>query len=264
MIALFAGCALSARVAGAQLTTTYSGTERDDNRDVPASAQFSLEKGRVAMIMKGTRATRMIFDQKAEVLHIVMDENRTYFDITKANAAAGDPMGMMAQMQKQLESLPKEQRAMAEQAMKAAMGGGAAAGNQPPPLTYVWTKDIKSVMGYECTRVEGMRGDDKVTEYCGSTSNDFKMSDAERQTMLEMQGYLRNFLIGVRDGNDSMRAFQWDTSVDGYPVITRCFRKGVMTLDLQLASVHRNRIPDDLFKIPSGYRKMDMSMPGGG
>jgi hypothetical protein len=243
----------------AQLTTTYSGTQRDGDKDVPASAVFSVEKGRVAMIMKGTRSNRMLFDEKAQVLRIVSDDDKSYIDLDKEWRKNADPSGMMATMQKQLESMPAAQRAMAEQMMKSTMG----AMQQQPALEYVWTKDKQTVAGYECTRVEGMRGASKTTEYCGSTSDDFKMSDAEHQTMLDMQNYLRSVMIMVKSSDDAVRAFQWDTKVDGYPVITRCFNDGKMTLDLKLQSVNRRPLADTLFAIPAGFKKMDMpKMPG--
>jgi hypothetical protein len=74
--------------------------------------------------------------------------------------------------------------------------------------------------------------------------------------MLEMQGYLRNFGINAKSGDES-RAFQWDTSVDGYPVLTRCYRDGRMTLELQLASVSRTEIPRDAYELPRGYKRTD-------
>ena len=255
MLIALAICA-SAAPAAAQLTTTYTGVQREGDKEVPASAQFSVERGRVAMIMKGTHASRMLFLEKEQVLRIVSDDEKTYVDLDKNTAGrGGDPTGMLADMQKQLDQMPPQQRQMAEQMMKAAMGSAKLA----PPLVYVWTKEKKTIAGYECTRVDGMRGDARVTEYCGTTSDDFKMSEAERKTMLEMQGYLRNFMIMVHADDDATRAFQWDTSVDGYPVLTRCYTGGKMTLDLQLQSVNRNPLPNDLFALPRGYRKLDMS-----
>ena len=257
MLVTFALCA-SASPSLAQFTATYTGTQLVGDKQVPATAQFSVEPGRSAMILKGGRGGRMVYDGKAEVLHIISDEEKSYFDVTKTGTASGDATGMMAEMQKQLEKMPKEQRAMAEQMMKGAMSAGAAA----PPLTYVWTKDTKKVASYDCTLVEGMRGDVRVTEYCGAKSPDLTLSPAEHQTMLDMQGYLRNFGISSTSG-DETRAFQWDTSVDGYPVISRCFRDGRMTLELVLDSVSRTPLPDDLFALPSSYRKMDMSKARG-
>ncbi len=252
-------CAAAAP-AGAQFTTTYTGVQHVADKDYPASAIFAIDNGRIAMIMKGARNVRMLFDDKAQVLRLVNEDGKQYFDITKDFGSTMDPSGQMAKMQKQLEALPKEQRAMAESMMKQAMGSMSSRQEQ---LVYNWTNDKQKIAGYDCTRVEGMRGPRKVTEYCGSTSPDLKVSDADRQTVLDMQGYLRNFLISVKADDQSARAFAWDTSVDGYPVLTRCFEDGKMTLELTLASVNRNGPTDDQFRI-DGFKKVDMMKPPGG
>ena len=49
-------------------------------------------------------------------------------------------------------------------------------------------------------------------------------------------------------------------NVDGYPVLTRCYKHGTMTLELQLASVSRQPIPDERFEMPRGYKPMDFGM----
>jgi hypothetical protein len=249
---LFALCALlaAAQPARAQFTTTYSGTQTDGGTSVPASAVFAVEPGRAMMLMKGSRGGRMVFDERAGVLHVINDQDHSYFDIDKTAGGRSDPMQMMEQ---QMASMPPAQRAMAEGMMKSL------AANVPAPLTYVWSTERKTIAGYECTRVDGMRGADKVTEYCGSTAPDLKLTDVERTTMLAMQSYLRNFTIMVKSSDDGLRAFQWDTSTDGYPVVTRCYRHGEMTLDLTLQSVSRKPIPAEAFELPAGYRKMDLS-----
>ncbi len=251
LLCSIAACCAATPLA-AQLTTTYTGFQREGGKDTPASAQFSVESGRVAMILKGSRSVRMLYDAKAQVLRMVSDDDKQYFDITKT---ANGQNPMMAAMQKQLESMPKEQRAMAEQMMKSAMGAKANA----PQLVYVWSKEKQTIAGYECTRVDGMKGEDKVTEYCGTTSSDFKLSDPEHQTVLDMQSYLRNFMIMVRSPDDGTRAFQWDTATDGYPVLTRCYRDGKLTLELTLATVSHKPPGDDLFAIPGEYKRMDFS-----
>jgi hypothetical protein len=244
----------AAQPAAAQFTTTYAGIQAQGGRQVPATAQFSVENGRVAMLLKGTRSGRMVFDERAQVLHLINDEEKTYMDLHKAAGDSGNPMDMM---QEQLDKLPPAQRARTEQMMKSMMG------SMPPQLTYVRTNDKKVIAGYESTRVEGLRGSDKVTEYCGSTSPDLKMSETERGTVLEMQNYLRNFTIMVKAPDDTLRAFQWDTSTDGYPVLTRCFVNGQMTLELTLQAVNRNPVPSELFELPRSYKKLDMSKLGG-
>ena len=44
---------------------------------------------------------------------------------------------------------------------------------------------------------------------------------------------------------------------DGYPVISRCYRNGAMTLDLTLQSVSRKPIPEEAFALPDGDRRID-------
>jgi hypothetical protein len=253
-------CTLATPV-GAQFTTTYTGVQRNGDKEYPATAVFSVESGRIAMIMTGSKHMRMLFDDRAQVIHVVLEDEKQYFDIDKNFGAAMDPSGMMAQMQKQLEAMPKEQRAMAEAMMSQAMGGRG--GASAPQLTYNWTKDKQTISGYECTRVEGMRGPEKVTEYCGATSPDLKLTDADRQTVLDMQPLLRSFTITVRSGDDATRAFTWDTATDGYPVLTRCFVRGTMTLELTLATVTRRGPTDDQFSL-SGFTKLDITKMGRG
>jgi hypothetical protein len=252
-------CGAAAPV-GAQFTTTYTGVQHVNDKDYPATAVFAIENGRIAMILTGAKHVRMLFDDKAQILRLVDEDGKQYVDLTKDSRAAMDPSGQLAQMQKQLEALPKEQRAMAEGMMKQAMAGMAQGQEQ---LVYNWTTDKLKIAGYDCTRVEGIRGDQKVTEYCGSTSDDFKLKDSERQTVLDMQGYLRNFLIMVKSDDQSVRAFAWDTKTDGYPVLSRCFANGKMTLELTLATVSRKGPTDDQFKI-DGFKKMEMPKGPGG
>jgi len=252
-------CGAAAPV-GAQFTTTYTGVQHVNDKDYPATAVFAIENGRIAMILTGAKHVRMLFDDKAQILRLVDEDGKQYVDLTKDSRAAMDPSGQLAQMQKQLDAMPKEQRAMAEGMMKQAMAGMAQAQEQ---LVYNWTTDKLKISGYDCTRVEGIRGDQKVTEYCGSTSDDFKLKESERQTVLDMQGYLRNFLIMVKSDDQSVRAFAWDTKTDGYPVLSRCFANGKMTLELTLATVSRKGPTDDQFKV-DGFKKMEMPKGPGG
>ena len=256
-----AAIAMTAGQARAQLTVLYKGVQREGQKEGPATAQFSIEEGRVGMIMKASHASRMLFLEKEQVLRIVDDDRKAYFDLGQSSLQ-GSGTGVapaMANFQKMLDQMPPEQRKMAEGMMQKSLGGM----KQESQTVYVRTDEKMTVSGYDTTRVEAMRGNAKVSEYWGTTSSDFKMSPTEHRTILNMQGYLRNFLITVRSADGGgLQAFEWDTSVDGYPVITRCFRGTETTLDLTLESFNRKPLPDELFVIPPDYKKM--SMPGVG
>jgi len=248
---------LCATPAHAQFDVHYRGTQDVGGKEVSVTAQFAVEKGRVAVIMKGAHASRMLFLEKEKVLRLVDDDGKTYVDLDeKTLSTLGG--GAMSQMEEQMAKMPPEQRAQTEQMMQGLMSSV----KTPEPDHYVWTQEKQTVHGYDCTRVDVMQGEVKRAEYWGTTSSDFKMKDDERATMLAMQGYLRSQMIQVIPGGaEAPRAFQWDTSVDGYPLISRCFEGDRRILDLEYESLDRAPLAADLFKV-SGYKKGDLS--GGG
>jgi Domain of unknown function (DUF4412) len=246
--------------AWAGFNAYYEGTVVDQGKTVPAKAQFSVEKGRVAAIMKGAKSYRMLFLEKEQDLRLVSDDDKTYVDLDKKalESMHGDVSAELAKMQSQMAKLSPEQRAMAEQMMGQAMSSAAV----QPEDVYVQSQEHQTIRGHDCTRVDVMQGTTKRAEYWGSTDDEFVMTKEERTTILAMQSYLRNYLLQMRtDGEDgtSMRAFRWDTRTDGFPLITRCFRGDQATLDLHLIASDKKDLAEDLFKAPSGYKKRDLA-----
>lgn len=250
----------AAGTSEAELNAYYRGVDRMTSKEVPATAQFSIEPGRVAMVMKGSSNGRMLFLEEEDVLRFVDDAAKTYFDMGKSWIRS-DNADLAAGLEDQLAELPPEQRDAARDLVRQSLGSTGA----PSPTEYVRTKEKTKVLGYECTKVEIMRGEEKRGEYWGTASDEFHWSDAEHQTMLAMQEYLRNFTIKVVPagaGVGETRAFEWDTSADGFPLITRCFEMGEMTLDLKAESFDRKALAKDLFQIPSDYKELSIPVPG--
>jgi hypothetical protein len=244
---------LCATPAHAQFTVHYHGTQDAGGKDMRCTAQFSVEKGRVAVVMKGAHASRMLFLEKDKVLRLVDDDGKTYVDLDQKTLSATGGGDAMSQMEQQMAKMTPEQREQTEKMMQGMM----AAVKAPEPDRYVWSQEKQTVHGYECTRVDVMQGDVKRAEYWGTPSPDFKMKDEEHATMLAMQAYLRDQVIQVIPGSgEGARAFQWDTSVDGYPLISRCFHGDHATLDLQYESLDHAPLASDLFKV-AGYKKQE-------
>jgi hypothetical protein len=231
--------------AAAQLNAYYRGVDRMSGTPVPATAQFSVEKGRVVMAMRGSTSWRMVFVERDKVLRLIDDSSKQYFDVVEGG------MPGVPDMEKQLAQMPPEQRQMVQQLMKQTLGDAA----KVPATEYAWTGDTMTVAGYACTRVEIRKGGVKRAEYWGTASPDFRISEDERKAVAAMHGYLGNSQLVVRGRDVAARAFEWDTSKDGYPLISRCFDGDSMTVDLKIESWDRKPLSNDLFKVPSGYKQ---------
>ena len=248
---------LFAAPAHAGFNAYYEGTQLDQGKSVPAKAQFSVEPGRVAMLMKGSKSFRMLFLEKQQVLRLVSDDDKSYVDLDKKamEEMHTDVNAEMEKVKAQMDKLPADQRAMAEQMMSQTMKMA----NVPPQDVYVKTEEHKAILGHECTRVDVMQGSVKRAEYWGSTDDTFKTSPEERATILAMQSYLRNYTLQMTgaDGGNA-RAFRWDTSTDGFPLVTRCLEGDKATLDLHLTACDKKEVAADLFSVPGGYKKQDL------
>lgn len=256
-----------AATAHAQFNAYYEGMTHMAGKDLPLTTRFSVDKDRVATVMVGARSSRILYFGKEDVLRVIDEDTRSYFDLDR-KALAQITGGAMAEMQKQMAAMPPAQRAMMEKMAPGALANMGGMGSMTEkPLTYVWSQETKTVNGYACTRVDVMRGDQKRAEYWGSTSPDFKLSDDERRTVAAMHECLSGLTIVVRGGaggGGDTRAFQWDTRTDGYPLISRCFDDSVMTLDVHLVRFDRKPLEDDLFKVPAGYKRQEISGAGDG
>jgi hypothetical protein len=235
--------------ASAELNAYYKGVDRRSGREVPATAQFSVDKAHVVLSMRGSTSWRMIFLAKEKLLRMVDDSGQKYFDVPEG----GQTKAMLLEAQKQLAELPPEQRKVAGQMMRQALTSAA---NAPPP-EYLWTTKRQTVVGHECTRVDIKQAGKKKAEYWGTTSPAFKISADERKTVVAMQPYLGSSDITASTAGSAVRAFQWDTSTEGYPLVMRCFEGDTTTVDLQIHSWDRKPLSKELFRIPYGYTKAE-------
>jgi hypothetical protein len=242
---------LSVSQAHAALNAFYKGTESFNGKDVPATATMSYSDGRAAMVVKGSKSFRLLYLKKEGLLRMVDDTGKQYIDI--APGPGGNPMAAL--MSQQMANLPPEQRQMAQQMLQSMRG----AVQPPPPKEYVLTKESATVKGYPCTWVNILEGGVKRAAYCGTASPDFKLNNAELESALGMYQALGQFtssLLGSSGlGQGASRGFQWDTTKEMYPLISRCFDGEKIILNLELDSFNRSEPSEDLFSIPKNYKK---------
>ena len=245
----------AASPARADLNATYRGVDRTTGTEVPVTVQFSIGAERIAVIVKGPRSVRILFRQDPGSLRFVDDTGKSYFDIERCSQADS---GMLAGIEGQLSQLTPEQRQMAEGLIQ-----GAEETDQALPTSpYAWTKEKRSILAHECTMVNVMEGDEKVADYCACTSKDFRLNGAELAAVTAMQACLGNvFPVLGPTGGANVRALQWDTSKDGFPLLIRGFGGGSATFDVTMESFDRKKAAADLFALPSDYAKAELSAP---
>ncbi len=254
---------LAAAPALADLNVVYKGTENFTGKEIPAEARYSITGGRVAVVQKGSHSGRMLFDRKTGVLRVVDDDNKTYVDMDQAmlESFQSTAANARADLDKAMAQMTPEQRKMMEGMVESRLQAA-----RPVADEFVRTDETAQIKGYTCTRVNVMRGTEKRAEYWGTPSKDFAMSPEERQTMVDMQAYLDRFVNSMTPltggGTSGARGFRWDTKLDGYPIVTRCFKGERRILDLTMESFNHDAISEDLFKIPEDYKKQDLSGMG--
>jgi len=248
-LALVIACVAFAVPAAAQLATRYVGVERSGGKATPLTTVYAIDATRVALVFKGARSYRMLFLPAEGVMRFVDDTDRMVMDLP--GGLVGGVEGMLS---KALGDMPAEQREQIMGLVKDQKGAMPGIGSvSKPKVEFVWTKAQKKVMGYDCTQVEVLTNNKKTSEYWGSPAADFKLSPAESTTVKAMYAFLGSGGPMLREGGGAA-AFQWDATVAGYPLITRCFSDTVITLELTLESFDRKRLDEALFKVPKGYK----------
>jgi Domain of unknown function (DUF4412) len=244
---------LTAAPASAQLHAYYEGFVRHEGKVLPATAEYGVEAGRAVATMKGgLGAFRIVYLEKEQLVRIILESEKQYFEVPVTEG--GMAGSVMAEVESQLESLPPEQHKAIEEQLKMPQQASKAASAE-----YVMTDDMTKVLGYDCTRVNVLLGGTKAAEYWGTPSPDFKISEAERATMAGLGKALNGADAGAGAGGAS-RAFMWDTNQDGFPLIMRCTADTAITTHLQITKFDRKPLPKEMFKVPSGYKKLNLSM----
>jgi hypothetical protein len=263
-----AGAALAALFvtpARADLNIVYGMVEKDGTKSTETTARWSMDATRVAVVVDGEDAARLLYDADTKVLRMVTDSKKRYFDLDEPmlNEFAATMADMRLQMEQQLASLPEGQRARAREMMAKVMGGMA---EEVAPPEYLRMSETKTISGFQSTRYDVVRGGVKVGETWASTDGQLQLTAEEMATFLAMQEHLARFLDTMLGFVKSMGAnvsgaFRVDESVEGFPVKSVLLDGDTVTMETTLTKADREPIDAALFIVPKDYKKEEIKLP---
>jgi hypothetical protein len=236
--------------------------EKTTSTGTPSTNQIQIESNRMRAETTGPRGEKqtVIFDGTRQVLILVDDQNKSYTELTKADAdQLGAQMSQaMAQIQKQLEALPPEQRAQIESMMKGRMG--AAGGAAPKPIYKRIGTD--TVGKWTCTKYEGYEGAAKTSEICTVEPRTLGLTEADFAVTKQFVEFFKQVLPAM-----ATQAFVIGTveqqGFAGVPIKRTTTVLGRQSTT-EIAEVSRQTFPDASYAVPAGYQKRPFGGPGRG
>ena len=132
----------------------------------------------------------------------------------------------MQEMQKALEEMPPEQRAMAEQMMKQHIPAPAP---ERPPMTVKKTGNSDSINGFGCDYYEVHQEGAKIRELCVTGWEDIDGGRESADSMLAMADFFEKMAESFSAGSgmdvmgEQRELFQHMRELKGYPVLSREF-----------------------------------------
>lgn len=235
--------------------------EKTTSTGSPSTNQIQIESNRMRAESTGPRGEKqiVIFDGARQVLIMIDDAAKSYTELTKADAdQLGAQMSQaMAQIQKQLEGLPPEQRAQIESMMKGRMGG---AGGAAPKTVYK-PAGTATVGKWTCTKYDGYDGAARTSEVCTVDPKTLGLSEADFAVTKQFVEFFKRVVPAM-----ASQAFAIGTveqqGFAGVPI-----RRMMTVLGRQITSeitdVSRQTFPDSSYAVPAGYQKRAFGAAGG-
>jgi hypothetical protein len=213
----------------------------------------------------GEKTSMMFLTDGGRNRMVILDKSRnTYQEIDEQTMKqlAEQMSGAMSQMDAMMKNMPPEQRAAMEKMMKGKMPQAAAA----VPKTVYTAKGNGTVNGFSCTKYDGLRGAEKVTEVCSGSASQIKIAAGDYQVFEKMKAFTAGLQDALKNSAlaASVQSSFADPGLQGYPVQTINFHGGQAADRVELKSVTNTSFSDADFSLGTA-KKMEMpAMPTAG
>ena len=191
---------------------------------------------------------------------IVLDHKETrYYVIDEAmmDEVGAQMNAAMKEMEKQLASLPPEQRAMAEQMMKGRMQGMMGDGQESKPrVEAIGTGKWRTS---SCKQYAVFEGGRKTQEICAASLGTIDGADEAMQAFRNMAAYINKMTESLpMRGSTGPNPGELLDEIDGFPVVTKQYAGGSVADITTLENTSNEDVDAALFEIPEGYTRLDL------
>jgi hypothetical protein len=222
--------------------------------EAPQVNQTQIDSTRMRAESTGLSGGKQIimFDGTKQVLTFVDPDKKTYSEMTKADvdSMAAQVAPAMAQMQEMLKSLPPEQRAKYEAAMKGR--GGTLPGAAAPKTVYKKVGTDK-VGKWTCDKYEGYKGDQKTADICTVDPKVLGFTASDLDVSKQMATFFKSLMPQMADQGFHVGTVA-EQGFSGVPVRQTFTISGQQTV-MEITEVSRQAFPDSVFQVPAGYQK---------
>lgn len=217
----------------------------DEKSDAPQSS-ILIKDGKVRM-NNADSSSWTLYDSATNTLTTINPDDQTYtvMDEETMKNVSGQMSEAMAEMQREMEKMSPEQRAM----MEKMMGGALDAGKKMIETRVDRTGKKLDKAGYSCEQVFYSVGTLGRSELCVVDINKLDIPADDRRALEAMQAQMKVVAENVSKGLGVNLAFDFD-SLGGMPVYMKedKERSGDILEDVSHSSIDASQL-----KIPAGY-----------
>jgi hypothetical protein len=231
--------------------------ERDGDEVFPV--QMVIGESRLVAVGEDGEV-EMIFDSATETIYTLDHDSRSYTRLNRENIGelAGQVDSAMAEMRRQLESLPPEQRAMAEQMMGALLGQQGDATATRPERRMQPTGERGEAAGVACRWYDVLEDRTRVGTACVAPSDSVPGGREMVAMMSAMSNIYDELLTRLADSlpmGMPANPILPMTEIDGLPIRSTEQREGEEPISIVLLAVREEAVDAALFQLPAGYRE---------
>jgi hypothetical protein len=212
-----------------QLDSTDLTTGEVTKREILVDA----ERLRMNETGKSTNTSVLFLTDGGRNRLVVLDKAKNEYreiDQQTVEQLSGQMSAATAKMQEQMKNLTPEQRAMMEQMMKGrGLPGAAAASVTTAARTTYTSKGSGTANGFACTKYEGTRGAEKVSEVCAASPSELKFAASDLQVYEKMKEFSASMMSMATSSpffNANTVSSMTESGFSGFPVQQTSFSNG--------------------------------------